>query len=159
MAAICLTTLMPFGLMAFNHFAGALFYPLHFLQLPPAPSRGWHPRIAWGPPLPLSRPSFPLWVKCGFERTGDAGTPPLSCRMGHLESHERLMFVCLQKDAKQCCDVSNLDCTHCYGLWLMTGKNEHNWALWLRNIVWSIFVGKQASNIMRLICLINACDK
>ena len=31
------------------------------------------------------------------------------------KSHEILMFVCLQKDAKQCCDVSNLNCTHSTG--------------------------------------------
>ena len=31
------------------------------------------------------------------------------------KSHEILMFVCLQKDAKQCCEVTKLDCTHCAG--------------------------------------------
>ena len=25
------------------------------------------------------------------------------------------MFVCLQKDAKQCCDATKFDCTHCAG--------------------------------------------
>ena len=34
------------------------------------------------------------------------------------KSHEILMFVCLQKDAKQCCEVTKLDGTHCSGLWL-----------------------------------------
>ena len=28
------------------------------------------------------------------------------------QSHEILMFVCLQKAAKQCCDVTKLGCTH-----------------------------------------------
>ena len=28
------------------------------------------------------------------------------------KSGEILMFVCLQKDAKQCCDAAKLDCTH-----------------------------------------------
>ena len=31
------------------------------------------------------------------------------------KSREILMFVCPQKDAKQCCDVTKLDCTHCAG--------------------------------------------
>ena len=29
------------------------------------------------------------------------------------KSHEILMFVCLQKDAKQCCDAAKLACAHC----------------------------------------------
>ena len=29
------------------------------------------------------------------------------------KSHEILMFVCLQKDAKQCCDATKVGCTHC----------------------------------------------
>ena len=33
----------------------------------------------------------------------------------HGESHEILMFVCLQKDAKQCCDAAKLNHTHCAG--------------------------------------------
>ena len=31
------------------------------------------------------------------------------------ESLEILMFVCLQKDAKQCCDATKLDRTQCGG--------------------------------------------
>ena len=31
------------------------------------------------------------------------------------KSHEILMFVGLQKDAKQCCDVGKLDWAHCSG--------------------------------------------
>ena len=31
------------------------------------------------------------------------------------KSREILMFVCLQKYAKQCCDATKLDCTHCAG--------------------------------------------
>ena len=31
------------------------------------------------------------------------------------KSREILMFVCLQKDAKQCCDAAKLDRTHCAG--------------------------------------------
>ena len=31
------------------------------------------------------------------------------------KSREILMFVCLQKDAKQCCDLTKLDRTHCAG--------------------------------------------
>ena len=31
------------------------------------------------------------------------------------KSREILMFVCLQKDAKQCCEVTEHDCTHCSG--------------------------------------------
>ena len=31
------------------------------------------------------------------------------------KSGEILMFVCLQKDAKQCCDATKLDRTHCAG--------------------------------------------
>ena len=31
----------------------------------------------------------------------------------HPKSREILMFVCLQKDTRQCCDAIKLDCTHC----------------------------------------------
>ena len=34
---------------------------------------------------------------------------------GAPKSREILMFVRLQKDAKQCCDVTDLDCAYCYG--------------------------------------------
>ena len=34
---------------------------------------------------------------------------------GVPKSPEILMFVCLQKDAKQCCDATKLDRTHCAG--------------------------------------------
>ena len=35
----------------------------------------------------------------------------MSCNIGKqtTKSREILMFVCLQKDAKQCCDVTKLD--------------------------------------------------
>ena len=29
------------------------------------------------------------------------------------KSREILMFVCVQKDAKQCCYVTKIDCSHC----------------------------------------------
>ena len=29
-----------------------------------------------------------------------------------VKFHENLMFVCLQKDARQCCDATKLNCTH-----------------------------------------------
>ena len=32
-----------------------------------------------------------------------------------LKSREILMFVCLQKDTKQWCDITKLDCTSCFG--------------------------------------------
>ena len=32
--------------------------------------------------------------------------------IGHPKSREILMFVCLQKDAKQCCDGTNVDRAH-----------------------------------------------
>ena len=38
------------------------------------------------------------------------------------ESCERLMFVCLQKDAKQCCDAAKLNRTHCAG----RDSDQHN---------------------------------
>ena len=31
------------------------------------------------------------------------------------KSREILMLVCLQKDAKQCCDATKFDRTHCAG--------------------------------------------
>ena len=37
------------------------------------------------------------------------------CLNSAPKSLEILMFVCLQKDAKQCCDATKLDCTHCTG--------------------------------------------
>ena len=39
------------------------------------------------------------------------------------KSREILMFVCLQKDSKQCCDVTNLDRAHCAGRHLLANFN------------------------------------
>ena len=41
------------------------------------------------------------------------------------KSREILIFVCLQKDAKQCCDATQLERTHCAGHLL---PNEYNQA-------------------------------
>ena len=42
---------------------------------------------------------------------------PRSCWLnGTPKSREILMFVCLQKEAKQCCDATKLGCTHWAGL-------------------------------------------
>ena len=35
--------------------------------------------------------------------------------IGVPKSREILMFVCLQKDAKQCCDATKVGCAHCAG--------------------------------------------
>ena len=42
----------------------------------------------------------------------DAGLLVLMLTDRATKSHEILMFVCLQKDAKQCCDVTKLECAH-----------------------------------------------
>ena len=44
-------------------------------------------------------------------------------------SHEILMFVCLQKDAKRCCDVTKLGCTQCSGRSSTDQSIEYNQAL------------------------------
>ena len=55
------------------------------------------------------------------------------------KSREILMFVCLQKDDKQCCDVVKLDCTH------SSGHFASNMSMWRHVVVWRHFVGKQTS--------------
>ena len=45
----------------------------------------------------------------------DAGLLVLMLTDRASKSHEILMFVCLQKDAKHCWDATKLDCTHCAG--------------------------------------------
>ena len=40
-----------------------------------------------------------------------------------IKSHDFLMFVCPQKDAKQCCHATKLECTHCSGCHLY-GENN-----------------------------------
>ena len=65
----------------------------------------------------------------------------------HTKSREILMFVCLQKDAKQCCDATKRGCTHCAGRRPQAGDqhNEYNLALWHHHIVWHLFGDKQTS--------------
>ena len=55
------------------------------------------------------------------------------------KSHEILMFVCLQKDHKQCCDATKLDCTHCAGHCAGQRQHKYNQTLWHRSIVWHLF--------------------
>ena len=67
------------------------------------------------------------------------------CNQG--KSCEILMFVCLQKDAKQCCEVAK---ARSYSLcWSTTGvvdqHNEYDLALWHHSIVWCLFGDKQTS--------------
>ena len=38
------------------------------------------------------------------------------CLLAYPRSHEILMFVFLLKEAKQCCDATELHCTHRKGL-------------------------------------------
>ena len=63
------------------------------------------------------------------------------------KSREILMFVCLEKDAKQCCDATKLDYTHCAGRRPQVGdqRNEHSRTLWRHSIVWRLFGDKQTS--------------
>ena len=63
------------------------------------------------------------------------------------KSRESLMFVCLQKDAKQCCEATKLDRTHCAGLRpsVSDQHNEYDRALWHHRIVWRLFGDKQTS--------------
>ena len=51
-----------------------------------------------------------FWNGVGFFQ--DSTLTPLE--IGY-KSNEILMLVCLQKDAKQCCDATKLDCTPCVG--------------------------------------------
>ena len=67
------------------------------------------------------------------------------------------MFVCLQKNSKQCCDATKFGGTHCAGQQLpllaitmstteLCGiHNEHNQTLWHHSIVWRLFGDKQTS--------------
>ena len=47
------------------------------------------------------------------------------------------MFVCLQKDTKQWCGITELDRTHCAGR--TSQHNEYNKALWFYSTVWESF--------------------
>ena len=51
------------------------------------------------------------------------------------------MFVCLQKDAKQCCDAIKMSCTPCSGQLLSAvgQNNESNPSLWHHSIVMASF--------------------
>ena len=78
-------------------------------------------------------------------------TPVTSCPtaafmgiVGSLSCVRYLMFVCLQKDAKQCCDGRNLDRTHCAGR-CHAQHNEYDQALYHHNNVWQLFGDKQTS--------------
>ena len=48
------------------------------------------------------------------------------------KSREILMFVCLQKDAKQGCDATKLDCTHCAGRLYSLCWSSRDLATWLQ---------------------------
>ena len=43
--------------------------------------------------------------------------------LSYLE-HYTDFDVCLQKDDKQCCDVTKLHCIHCFGRWSSTSKTS-----------------------------------
>ena len=72
-------------------------------------------------------------------------------------SCEILMFACLQKGAKQCDDVTKLECTYCAGhrhhkarlfslcQLISTMSNEYSRAMWYHTIVWHLFRYKQTS--------------
>ena len=52
---------------------------------------------------------------------------------------EILMFVWILEDAKQCCDATNLHCTHCayqQRSSLTMQHNEYHWSLRHPSIVW-----------------------
>ena len=70
----------------------------------------------------------------------------LSCN-GALKSHEILMLVCLQKDAKWCCDAAKLNCTHCSSQRsLSTNRiNLYYRAFRRHSIFWCLFRDKQTS--------------
>ena len=66
------------------------------------------------------------WIILTFEPEclGESGAQQWGCLgpirwwclcVTQCKSREILMFVCLQKDAKQCCEAKKLDCTHCAG--------------------------------------------
>ena len=64
-----------------------------------------------------------------------------------LKSCEILMFVCLLKDAKQCCDASKFIRTHCAGQRCHKAHqhNEYDHSLWHHSLVWHLFGDKQTS--------------
>ena len=68
-------------------------------------------RLVWGggmwffQPFPGRITYRPAWLR----RSSYANEVP--------KSGEILMFVCLQKDVKQCCDATKFDRTHCAGQW------------------------------------------
>ena len=68
------------------------------------------------------------------------------------KSREILIFVGLQRDAKQCCNAAKRECTHCDGL-QPTVIDQHNQdcpALWHQSIVMGPFGDKQTLNLRRL---------
>ena len=67
------------------------------------------------------------------------------------KSHEILMFVCRQKDAKQCCDATKLDCTHCAGCSIVVSQHCLLGLYTLKNIqdfsrTFSKFAGQNYTN-------------
>ena len=54
------------------------------------------------------------WLIPGIDTFTNWPPPPqpLACYNSLPWSHEIILFVCLQKGVKQCCYVTNLDCTH-----------------------------------------------
>ena len=52
--------------------------------------------------------------RCG---TGALQNVPATHYRVPYKSQDILMFVCLQKDAKQCCDAIKPNCTFCVGHW------------------------------------------
>ena len=71
----------------------------------------------------------PYYMYNDSDRMAPDSCLKLHWRNRQPEAHEILMFVCLQKDAKQCCEVVKLDRTHCVGR-CSAQQNEYNWALW-----------------------------
>ena len=71
------------------------------------------------------------------------------------KSHEILMFVCLQKDAKQCCDASSLiGYSLCWSTTTVVDQhNECDLTLWHHSIVWHLF-GDKHQNLTRLSLLV-----
>ena len=83
------------------------------------------------------------------------------------KSREILMFVCLQKDAKQCCDVAKVDRAHCSGRRpaVSAQNNEYDRPSQRHSIVWHLFGDKQTSksheaySLFPVMLTLNLADK
>ena len=82
-----------------------------------------------------NRAIFGFLLQCNaifpvHQKSHSAITKPTESNYGAPKSREILMFVCLQKDTKQCCNATNLNRIHCDGELETIGHWPAQWVQW-----------------------------